>query len=147
MLFLGNKVFNWVEMNLISHYSDMNHESAKFANVNVWFLKINLMRCPATRSHTILYTRNELILLTDSVLVCIVYMFTYCIFHIVCFNRYKSVIWHFNRPLTGFMCWDLVTNGPFVFQHKLLNSDRPSAVLRCWNVLINKKSNSPLSSF
>ena len=30
-------------MNLISHYSDMNCASAKFANVNVWFLKINLI--------------------------------------------------------------------------------------------------------
>ena len=44
-----------------SHYSDMNYESAKFANANAWFLKINLMSCPATRSHTILYTRNEMI--------------------------------------------------------------------------------------
>ena len=55
----------------------MNYESAKFANVNVLFLKINLMRCPATRFYTILYTRNELILLTNRV--CIVFMFTYIV--------------------------------------------------------------------
>ena len=37
MLILGNKVFNWGEMNLISNYSDINYENAEFANVNFEF--------------------------------------------------------------------------------------------------------------
>ena len=37
MLFLENKVFNWVEMNLISNYSDINYENAKFAMLTLIF--------------------------------------------------------------------------------------------------------------
>ena len=137
-------------MNLISHDSDMNYESAKFANVNVWFLKINLMRCPATRSHTILYRRNELILLLIAhvLFTCLLIASSIPFVLIDMSQSYDISIAHL-RVLCVEMYFIrvLVTNGPFVFHHKLSNSDRPSAVLRCWNVLINKKTNSPFQAF